>query len=43
VLISVAIVSEAVWLAFFGGALGVVGTLLMLDGFLLLVEIPGLG
>jgi hypothetical protein len=43
VLISVAIVSEAVWLAFFGGALGIVGTLLMLDGFLLLVEIPGLG
>lgn len=43
VLISVAIVSEAVWLAFFGGALGIVGTLLMVDGFLLLVEIPGLG
>jgi hypothetical protein len=43
VLISVAIVAEAVWLAFFGGVLGVVGTLLMLDGFLLLVEIPGLG
>jgi Domain of unknown function (DUF4337) len=42
VLISVAIVAEQVWLAFLGGGLGIVGTLLMLNGFLMLVEIPGL-
>jgi hypothetical protein len=40
VLISVAIVSGVVWLAFFGGAIGGVGALLMLNGFLLLVELP---
>ena len=43
VLISVAIVAEQVWLAFLGGGLGVIGTLLMLNGFLLWVEVPGLG
>jgi hypothetical protein len=42
VLISVALVTELVWLTFIGGALGVIGTLLMINGFLLLVEIPGL-
>jgi hypothetical protein len=42
VLISVAIVAEQVWLAFLGGGLGVVGALLMVNGFLLLVEVPGL-
>jgi hypothetical protein len=42
VLISVAIVAEQVWLAFLGGGLGAAGTLLMLNGFLLLVEVPGL-
>jgi hypothetical protein len=43
VLISVSIVAEQVWLAFLGGGLGVIGTLLTVNGFLLLVEIPGLG
>jgi hypothetical protein len=43
VLISVAIVADVVWLAFVGGALGLLGTFLMLDGFFLFVEIPGLG
>ena len=42
VLISVAIVASVTWLAFIGGALGIVGALLCLNGFLLLVEIPGL-
>lgn len=42
VLISVSIVAEVTWLVFVGGALGVVGTLLMLNGFFLFVEIPGL-
>ena len=42
-LISVSIVAEIVWLSFFGGALGIVGAILMVNGFLLLVEIPGLG
>jgi hypothetical protein len=43
VLISVAIVANLVWLSFLGGALGFVGVLLSLNGFLLLVDIPGLG
>ncbi len=43
VLISVSIVAEQVWLSFIGGGLGVIGTLLMLNGFLLLVRIPWLG
>jgi hypothetical protein len=42
VLISVAIVAEVAWLAFVGGALGLIGALLMLNGFFLLVEVPGL-
>ncbi|WP_375461492.1 DUF4337 domain-containing protein [uncultured Enterovirga sp.] len=40
VLISVAIVAEIAWLAFVGGAMGIVGALLMVNGFLLLVEVP---
>jgi hypothetical protein len=43
VLISVAIVAEQVWLSFFGGALGLIGGVLMINGYLLLIEIPGLG
>lgn len=42
VLISVAIIASLPWLAFFGGAIGIVGMLLTINGFLLLVEIPGL-
>lgn len=42
VLISVSIIAGITWLAFFGGAIGVVGGLLMLNGYLLLVAIPGL-
>jgi hypothetical protein len=42
VLVSVSIVAELTWLAFVGGALGLAGALLTLNGFLLLVEIPGL-
>jgi hypothetical protein len=42
VLISVAIVASVPWLAYIGGALGLLGMLLSLNGFLLLVEIPGL-
>lgn len=42
VLISVAIVAEQVWLTFIGGGLGLIGTLLMINGYLLLVNIPGL-
>jgi hypothetical protein len=42
VLISVAIVANLLWLSYFGGALGLAGLLLSLNGFLLLVEIPGL-
>ncbi len=40
VLISVSIVATLPWLAFFGGAIGVVGALLMINGYTLLVEIP---
>jgi hypothetical protein len=43
VLISIAIVAEQAWLAFFGGGLGVIGGLLMINGYLLLVDIPWLG
>ncbi len=43
VLISVSIVATAPWLAIAGGALGLVGALLMLNGFTLLVDVPGLG
>ena len=42
VLISVAIVAEQVWLSFIGGGLGLVATVLMLNGYLLLIEIPWL-
>jgi hypothetical protein len=42
VLISVAIVADLVWLSFVGGALGILGTLLMINGFTLLVNVPGL-
>lgn len=42
VLVSVAIVSGFVWFAFGGAILGAAGTLLMLNGFFLLVAIPGL-
>jgi len=40
VLVSVAIIADLLWLSFFGGALGLIGVLLGLNGFLLLVEIP---
>jgi hypothetical protein len=43
VLISVAIVAEQPWLLAVGAALGGVGALLMLNGFLLVVEVPFLG
>jgi hypothetical protein len=42
VLISVAIVADLIWLSYLGGALGLLGVLLSINGFLLLVEIPGL-
>ncbi len=42
VLISVSIIAGVVWLAFLGGALGIVGVLLTINGFHLLVEIPWL-
>jgi hypothetical protein len=42
VLISVSIIASLPWLAFFGGGLGLIGALLTVNGFLLLVEIPGL-
>ena len=43
VLISVSIIAGLPWLAFFGGGLGLIGVLLTINGFFLLVEIPGLG
>ena len=43
VLISVSIVAEQIWLCFLGGGIGLLGGVLMLNGFLLFVEIPGLG
>ena len=42
VLISVSIIASLPWLAFFGGAIGLTGALLTINGFFLLVEIPGL-
>jgi len=42
VLISVSIVANLAWLALFGGAMGIAGALLCINGFLLLVEVPGL-
>lgn len=41
VLTSVAIIANLVWLAFLGGAVGIVGALLTFNGFYLLVDIPG--
>ena len=43
VLASVAIVSGIGWLVFGSALLGILGTLLMINGFLLLVAIPGIG
>jgi hypothetical protein len=43
VLISVAIIADLVWLSFFGGIIGGIGSLLMVNGYLLLVELPFLG
>ncbi|MEA2985959.1 MAG: hypothetical protein QOD94_2213 [Alphaproteobacteria bacterium] len=43
VLISVSIIASLPWLAFFGGSVGLIGILLTINGFWLLVEIPGLG
>ena len=43
VLISVAIVSEQMWLSFAGGLLGLLGSLLMLNGFTLVFALPGFG
>ncbi|MGH6768607.1 MAG: DUF4337 domain-containing protein [Xanthobacteraceae bacterium] len=42
VVISVAIIANVVWLAFVGGGLGILGVLLSINGFTLLVEVPGL-
>ena len=43
VLISVSIIAALPWLAFFGGAIGLIGVILTINGFFLLVAIPGLG
>jgi hypothetical protein len=40
VLISVSIVAELGWLAFLGGGVGLLGALLMINGFLLVIELP---
>jgi hypothetical protein len=40
VLISVAIVAEQIWLSYVGGVVGLVGALLMVNGYTLLVELP---
>ena len=40
VLISVSIVATLPWLAVFGGTIGIVGTLLMINGYTLAVDIP---
>ena len=42
VLISVSLVAEILWLAFLGGGLGLIGAVLMINGFTLLVEVPWL-
>lgn len=42
VLISVSIIASLPWLAFFGGSVGLLGVLLTINGFWLLVAIPGL-
>jgi hypothetical protein len=43
VLISVAIIADLVWLAFFGGAIGLIGSLLTVNGYTLWVSVPFLG
>jgi hypothetical protein len=43
VLVSVSIVADQRWLTLVGGALGAIGALLMINGFSLLVALPGLG
>jgi hypothetical protein len=43
VLISVSIVADQRWLTWIGVATGAIGALLSLNGFLLLVDVPGLG
>lgn len=43
VLVSVAIVAGLSWLVFAGAALGTLGAILMVNGFFLLVAIPGIG
>jgi hypothetical protein len=43
VLISISIVADQRWLAGFGAVMGIIGGLLMVNGFMLLVAIPGLG
>jgi hypothetical protein len=42
VLISVAIIADLSWLAILGGGIGIAGILLTINGFYLLVDIPGL-
>jgi Domain of unknown function (DUF4337) len=42
VLVSVGIVANVTWLAYLGGGVGLMGMLLSLNGFLLMVEVPGL-
>ncbi len=42
VLVSVSIVADQRWLSGIAAVLGVIGFLLMINGFLLLIEIPGL-
>jgi hypothetical protein len=42
VLISVSIIAEQKWLCLFGGGVGLIGALLMINGYLLLVAVPGL-
>lgn len=42
VLISVAIIADLSWLAILGGGIGTAGILLTINGFYLLVDIPGL-
>jgi hypothetical protein len=43
VLVSVSIVADQKWLALVGGGVGILGGLLMINGFLLVIEIPGFG
>lgn len=43
VLISVSIVAAFPWLAMLGGSLGAIGTLLMINGFTLAIDIPWMG